>query len=76
MVLTYANDHPSDSDVPESLYLVLRMIRYGCDASQYGNDASAKENEQKDDLKKAAARLLRQRYAASPWTKKAAPIVE
>jgi len=74
-VLAYANDHPNDPDVPESLYLVLRMIRYGCDTSQYSEDAAAKEKEQeRDEIKKTAARLLRQRYPASPWTKKAAPI--
>lgn len=74
-VLEYANNHPNDPDVPESLYLVLRMIRYGCSSAPYADDAAAKENQQKEDaLKKAAARLLRQRYADSPWTKKAAPI--
>ena len=75
LVLAYANNHPNDPDVPESLYLVLRMIRYGCSGSPVIDPAAAKESEQKiAEIKKAAARLLRQRYAASPWTKKAAPI--
>jgi hypothetical protein len=26
----YARVHPDDKDVPESLYLTLRMVRYGC----------------------------------------------
>ncbi len=70
-VLAYANDHPDDPDVPEALYLVLRMIRYGCDFSPSDNTAETKDD---DAIKKSAARLLRRRYPTSPWTKKAAPI--
>ena len=29
-VIAYTKAHPSDPDVPEALYLTLRMIRYGC----------------------------------------------
>jgi hypothetical protein len=29
-VISYANAHPNDRDVPEALYLTLRMVRYGC----------------------------------------------
>jgi hypothetical protein len=75
LVLAYANDHPNDPDVPESLYLVLRMIRYGCGGSLLGVDTAKASDQKIDEIKKAAARLLRQRYAASPWTKKAAPFV-
>ena len=73
-VLAYAKDHPDDPDVPESLFLVLRMVRYSC-----GPDYEPDSPEQKrmvhltDEVSRTAARLLRQRYAASPWTKKAAP---
>jgi hypothetical protein len=76
-VLAYANDHPSDPDVPESLYLVLRMIRYGADSSFSSNDAAGKEQaNQEEAIRKAVSRLLRQRFAANPWTKKSAPFAE
>ena len=72
-VLAYANAHPADTDVPESLYLVLRMIRYGCNHTGYGDSPEAKDQGGRiDAIRKEAARLLRQRYLASPWTRKAA----
>ena len=76
IALDYANAHPDDQDVPESLYLVLRAIRYGCERvpSQYDTNSS-EEDKKVIELRTAAARLLRQRYAANPWTKKAAPYV-
>jgi len=74
LVLEYADAHPDDQDVPESLYLVLRMIRYGCQRVPSQYDKTPDEDAKKvDDLRKAAARLLRQRYTTNPWTKKAAP---
>jgi uncharacterized protein (UPF0147 family) len=74
LVLAYANAHPDDPDVPEALYLMLRMIRYGCERASTQDDAAPGEEPKKvDDLRKAAARLLRQRYTTNPWTKKAAP---
>jgi len=75
--LTYANDHPADPDVPESLYLVLRMIRYSGNAYNWSDSPAVQEQVGKKEkaIQNAAARLLRQRYAASPWTKKAAPYV-
>jgi hypothetical protein len=76
--LAYASSHPTDPDVPESLYLVLRMIRYsGMDYSL--NDPPAVQEQARNKvlaIQKSAARLLRQRYASSPWTKRAAPIAE
>lgn len=75
---------------PEALFLVLRMIRYGCTEPASANQpASDPQNptvpltpqlytqEAKDllELKQDAARLLRRYYASSPWTKKAAPYV-
>jgi len=73
--LAYANDHPTDPDVPESLYLVLRMIRYSRDEYSFLDQSPEKKQPESKEqaIQKAAARLLRQRYAASPWTKKAAP---
>jgi hypothetical protein len=73
-ILAYANGHPDDPDVPESLYLTLRMARYGCDRSSE-TEAEKKQARNQETVQKTAARLLRQRYAASPWTKKAAPFV-
>ena len=75
-VLAYVKDHPSDADVPESLYLVLRMIRYSC-VNDYGAETSDEKTmiRQVDEIRHTAARILRQRYPASPWTKKAAPFV-
>lgn len=78
-ILDYAQRHPEDGDVPEALYLTMRMIRYGCESGYEGWDYESPDAKvlltQQDEVKKVAARLLRQRYAASPWTKKAAPFV-
>src|SRR5262249_3795893 len=75
-VLSYVKTQPNDPDVPEALYLLLRMIRYGCNHDDGSSEADAQESRQRiDNIAKTAARLLRQRYAASPWTKKAAPFV-
>jgi hypothetical protein len=72
-VIAYAKGHADDKDVPESLYLVLRMIRYGCNrVSDYTPEKEARRS-QLYEIKEEAARLLRERYAKDPWTKKAAP---
>jgi hypothetical protein len=76
LALDYANAHPDDPDVAESLYLVLRMIRYS--TGSYGYSDSPQKNahdKQVDTVRNSAARLLRQRYLTSPWTKTAAPYV-
>ena len=74
LALDYAKAHPDDPDVPELLYLTLRMIRYGCDRVPPRSDTNPSEEAKGiDTIQKAASRLLRQRYATSPWTKKAAP---
>lgn len=74
LILAYAKDNADDPRTPEALFLVLRMIRYGCDRQPYTPDGKASsEALQEDALKKDVSRLLRQRYASSPWTKKAAP---
>jgi hypothetical protein len=75
-VLSYAKDHPADPDVAESLYLVLRMVRYSC-ANDYGVDTPEGKQmlKQETEIRQTAVRLLRQRYASSPWIKKAAPFV-
>ncbi len=69
-----------DPQAAEALYLVLRMIRYRCVEPAPTNPqvlqySSKPTQEAKDllQLKQDASRLLRRYYAASPWTKKAAP---
>lgn len=75
--LAYANNHPSDPDVPESLYLVLRMIRYSGEGYNWNDPPAVQElaRSRVQSIKHDVVRLLRQRYAASRWTKKAAPFV-
>jgi hypothetical protein len=72
----YVKAHPQDPDAPEALYLVLRMIRYGCNhAFGYNQDPS---NPHAGDISRIAYEvgdLMRHRYATNPWTKKAAPYV-
>jgi hypothetical protein len=76
LVLDYARSHSADPDVPESLYLVLRMMRYGSWSSR-GDDPAGKILASKEEtISKGVSRLLRQRYVASPWTKKSAPFAE
>ncbi|MDR3737479.1 MAG: hypothetical protein P4L40_00525 [Terracidiphilus sp.] len=74
-VVAYVEAHPSDPDGAEALYLTLRMVRYGCNRG-WGNTPEEKAAMgQVAKVRADAARLLRKRYAASPWTKKAAPFV-
>lgn len=73
-VLEYARMHPDDRDIPEALYLTLRTIRYGCyhgAANEGGMDGSSGVG----TIARAVGALMRERYAANPWTKKAAPYV-
>lgn len=73
-VVAYVDAHPADPDAPEALYLVLRMIRYGCDRSWDVPDSAPAPANSIKEIKARAARLLRRRYPTSAWTKKAAPI--
>lgn len=76
-VLAYAKDHPDDPNLPEALFLVLRMIRYGCNHTNWEDTSDQKQHQQQiDAIGKTAARILRQKYPANPWTKKATPFVE
>lgn len=63
-------------NVPESLYLVLRMMRYGTGPSWRDDPAAKDKANEEEVIGKAVSRLLRHRYAASPWTRKAAPFAE
>jgi len=73
-IVEYAKASVSDPDVPEALYLVLRMIRYGCDRVESYSSQEASRTANIKNIRDEAARLLRQRYATNPWTKKAGPI--
>jgi len=73
-VVAYANSHPHDPDVPEALYLTLRMIRYGC-YHGYGSGATDSNSTTPDKIAQQVVGLMRRRYIANPWTKKAAPFV-
>jgi hypothetical protein len=76
LVLDYAKNHSADPDVPESLYLVLRMMRYGSWSSRADDPAGKILAGKEETISKGVSRLLRQRYVASPWTKKSAPFAE
>ena len=73
-VIDYARAHPSDPDVPEALFLALRMIRYGCERTEY--DASGNQKSDKvGSIARDVGAIMRRRYPANSWTKKAAPFV-
>jgi hypothetical protein len=86
-IVSYARAHADEPRAAEALYLVLRMVRYGCVEARapvskevspqtgmiVAGPPPTPEEEALYRLKMDAARLLRERYAASPWTKKAAP---
>jgi len=73
-VVAYATSHPNDPDVPEALYLTLRMIRYSCIHSYSSNPADA-HTAAPGKIAQQVVALMRRRYIANPWTKKAAPFV-
>jgi len=73
-VFEYARAHPFDPDIPEALYLTLRMIRYGCYHASSDNGAN-KPDDKVDSIAREVGALMRRSYATNPWTKKAAPYV-
>ena len=72
-VLDRARSHPDDPDIPEALYLTLRMIRYGCYHSS--SDESYRTSEKVPSIAREVGALMRRRYPKDPWTRKAAPYV-
>jgi hypothetical protein len=74
-VIEYARANPNDPDIPEALYLTLRMIRYGCNHGWVAYHAEKAQTDQIASIAREAGAILRHRYAANPWTKKAAPFV-
>jgi len=71
-VVDYAHAHPDNKYVPESLYLTLRMMRYGCYHAYGGEKTGA---DRTTDIAHQVVVLMRHRYPTDPWTKKAAPFV-
>jgi hypothetical protein len=59
VVLAWAKAHPDDPLVPEALYRVVRVVRYGCHAEPDNGK-----------LSKTAFDLLHTRYPKNPWTAK------
>lgn len=84
-ILDAVQANPHDPQSAESLYLVLRMIRYGCNPVHepgqglYGGLADRTPSDATGDqllqLRRDTSALMRRYFAASPWTKKAAPFV-
>jgi len=67
-VVDYANQHPSDSQVPEALALTVRATHYACQTwDQSRMNSSTTEY---TPVSKAAFELLHKRYPKSPWTQK------
>ena len=73
-VLNYARAHPADPDIPEALFLTLRMIRYGC-FHGWGAERDKQNSDRVATIAREVGAMLRQRYPTDPWTKKAAPYV-
>ena len=75
-VIAYAKANPSDPDVPEALYLTLRMIRYGCShAALEWQDPNKPQVDPMAAIAYEIGVIMRRRYPTNPWTKKAAPYV-
>jgi hypothetical protein len=73
-IVDYAHQHPNDPDVPEALFLTLRMIRYGC--YRQGDMASQDPNIEKiGAIAREVGAIMRKQYSSNPWTRKAAPYV-
>lgn len=72
-IVEYARAHPNDPDVPEALYLALRMYRYSCGEYAADTPVAAAHRKITRHALEEVGHLLRGRYAASVWTKKAAP---
>lgn len=73
-ILDYAHSHPEDPDIPEALYVTLRLIRYGC----YHGWRSESARDRADRVRVIAlsvGAMMRHRYPDNQWTKKAAPYV-
>ena len=75
-VIAYAKANPSDPDLPEALYLTLRMTRYGCShAALEWQDPNKPQVDPAAAIAYEIGAIMRRRYPTSPWTKKAAPYV-
>lgn len=68
-IVDYAKDHPSDPEVPEALWLVVRATHYGCQDWRDSGLTGTTSNPS-TEVSKAAFQLLHKRYPKSPWTLK------
>jgi len=68
-IVEYAKDHPSDPEVPEALWLVVRATHYGCQDWRNSGPTGTTANPT-TEVSKAAFQLLHKRYPKSPWTLK------
>ena len=72
-VLDYAHAHPSDPDVPEALYLTLRLIRYGC----FHGWSESRTDQQADrvgTIAREIGAIMRRDYSTNPWTRRLRPM--
>jgi hypothetical protein len=74
-VIAYAKAHPSDPDVPEALFLTLRMIRYGCNRGWQWQDSNRPHVDRVAQIAYEVGAIMRRKYPTNPWTRKAAPYV-
>ena len=58
IVMAWANAHPDDPRVPEGLYRLVRVTRYGC-----------RTVDDNGRISKAAFEMLHKRYPASSWAR-------
>lgn len=74
-VIAHARAYPSDPDVPEALFLTLRMIRYGCNRGWQWQAPGKPQVDRTAQIAYEVGAIMRRRYAKNPWTRKAAPYV-
>ncbi len=74
-LVDYVRDHGDVQQGDEAMFLALRMLRYGGLGWSDSDEVRKKQADLESSLRADAARILRQRYASSQWTQKAAPFV-
>lgn len=75
-VMVFAKANPSNLDVPEALYLMLRMIRCGCShAALEWQDPNKPQIDPVAAIAYEIGAIMSRSYPTNPWTKEAAPLV-
>ncbi|WP_047491228.1 hypothetical protein [Terriglobus sp. TAA 43] len=80
-IIVTVRSNPHDTQAPQALYYILRMIRYGGNLENEPSQQSGVYRADNptaasvDQLGRDAAALMRRYFATSTWTKKAAPFV-